>query len=667
MGRRDDLIGGKHRVIRPHSATETLIWSGMLCLTLAGCLHTEMVRYPADPPGEESRLGDQAGPAATDEPGNSSLATEPPPSPATHAPSLLHSASQAVQACRRSAAEFSTQLLPVDQRLFASHAPGHSTLADQSADTVASTILPVSGIAEGETAQIDLLLPAVPSDGLTPGTSTTFEPVMSDAVKKMAQQEPQPAIDSAQYGLQDPSQAMLVQFHDVLQTASGQNPQINFARERIRESFAQLEQAELLWLPSLRAGMNYHYHDGKVLNARGEVLDVSRNSLYAGMASRVVGGGAVGVPGIWMQFHLADAVYQPRVVEQTTFARKSAANVMRNDTLLDVSLAYLRLLQRVQEQAIAVETLENATQLAYLCKDYAEVGLSPPSDADRVFTERALRENAVKRATAEIEVASTELARLLSGDPTVLLLPQEETVVPIELVQPSTHVKDLVAVGLSNRPELRENRAMVNEAIERLNREKYSVLMPSVVMGMSYGAMGGGQGSYMGDFGDRVDFDVALWWEVRQLGLGERALRNENRSRIEQARWRQVQIMDQVAQEVSQAYVQSRARKSQVEIAKEGLEFAVESHTRNIDRIRQGEGLPIEALQSVQALDASRRDYLRAVIEYDEAQFRLYRAMGWPIEHCRVDAPNAPQASPTEASEEIELPLPLSQPAFIAP
>jgi hypothetical protein len=36
-------------------------------------------------------------------------------------------------------------------------------------------------------------------------------------------------------------------------------------------------------------------------------------------------------------------------------------------------------------------------------------------------------------------------------------------------------------------------------------------------------------------------------------------------------------------------------------------------------------------LQSIQALDQSRREYLRAVGDYDEWQFRLYRALGCPI------------------------------------
>jgi hypothetical protein len=52
---------------------------------------------------------------------------------------------------------------------------------------------------------------------------------------------------------------------------------------------------------------------------------------------------------------------------------------------------------------------------------------------------------------------------------------------------------------------------------------------------------------------------------------------------------------------------------------------------QNLDRIEQAKGLPIEALQSVQALALARREYLRTIIDYNNAQFALYRALGWPM------------------------------------
>ncbi len=47
--------------------------------------------------------------------------------------------------------------------------------------------------------------------------------------------------------------------------------------------------------------------------------------------------------------------------------------------------------------------------------------------------------------------------------------------------------------------------------------------------------------------------------------------------------------------------------------------------------IRNGQGLPIEALQSIQALATAQREFIRAVSEYKVAQFTLQRSVGWPI------------------------------------
>jgi outer membrane protein TolC len=66
-------------------------------------------------------------------------------------------------------------------------------------------------------------------------------------------------------------------------------------------------------------------------------------------------------------------------------------------------------------------------------------------------------------------------------------------------------------------------------------------------------------------------------------------------------------------------------------VAQNGIRAATDSYQRNLQRIQGGQGLPIEVLQSIQALDQNRREYLRTVGDYDESQFRLYRALGCPV------------------------------------
>jgi outer membrane protein TolC len=141
--------------------------------------------------------------------------------------------------------------------------------------------------------------------------------------------------------------------------------------------------------------------------------------------------------------------------------------------------------------------------------------------------------------------------------------------------------------------------------------------------------MGGGLGGEITDFGDRFDADAVAWWEVRNLGLGERAIRDEARSRVSQARLRQIAVLDRVSREVVEAHAQAQSRGKQIEVAQDAVSIAEESYAKNLERIENAQGLPIEVLQSIQALAQARREYLRSVTDYNLSQFALHRALGW--------------------------------------
>lgn len=430
----------------------------------------------------------------------------------------------------------------------------------------------------------------------------------------------------------DPGYASRLSFSTALAMASGQNPQVAFAAQRYAEAYARLEAARVLWLPSIRAGVSYNKHEGRLQSSDGRVFDSSRGSLDTGLGVQGVGTGSPAVPGLSARFHLTDAIFQPRIANRQAAARQEAIRATTHDVLLDTALAYVGLLEASQQTAIAEATLENARELTDLTETFARAGQGSQADADRARTELVIRKNEVARANEGVAVASARLAELLHLDPATEVVLEESTVVPVELVQRETPLRELLATGLSNRPELAASRHLVCEAVHRYRREKYAPLLPSAFLGVSYGEFGGGTGSRIGSFDDRFDFDAVAYWELRNFGFGERARRNEARSKQEQARLREIQAMDRVAREIVESHARVQARYPQIAVAESGIEAADDSYRRNLQRIRAGEGLPIEVLQSIQALDQARREYLRTVVEYSEAQFQLHRALGWPIQ-----------------------------------
>jgi len=427
-----------------------------------------------------------------------------------------------------------------------------------------------------------------------------------------------------------------------LSMIGGQHPAVGFAQWRVQEAYARLEQANVLWLPSIQPGFSFHKHDGNYQASDGTIVDVNRNSFQYGLGAGATGAGTTPRPGIVAQFELADAIFQPDVARKTAWARGHAANGVVNEQLLTVSLAYLELLNAEQDLRIVEESLARTGTLSKLTSDYAATGQGLQADADRLQTEMRLVENRLAAARERADVASARLAQALSIDGCQRIVPLDPTVIPIELVSCELDKGCLIGTGLSNRPELKEAQALVSAAWDEYRRQKYSPFIPSVLLGLSTGGFGGGLGNTLGNVDDRYDFDAMLTWEVRNLGFGEGAARRQSEAQIQQAKFEKVRVLDQIAREVSEAHSQVLHRSARIGITEQAVRTAEDSYRRNLSRIRDGQGLPLEVLQSVRALEDARRAYLVAIIEYNEAQFRLQWALGWPVDVAMASMPSCP-------------------------
>lgn len=417
----------------------------------------------------------------------------------------------------------------------------------------------------------------------------------------------------------------------VLSMVGGQHPAVGLAQWRVQQAYAELDQAKALWLPSIRAGFSFHRHDGNYQASNGDIVDVNRNSFQYGLGVGATGAGTTPLPGVVARFHMADAIFRPKVARNTASAQTHAAAAVVNEQLMSAAIAYLSLLDAHQDARIVVETRDSTTDLFKLTSDFAVAGKGLQADADRMGTELALVENRVVAAREQIEVAEAQLVQAISARAGAAVLPLDPVVLPIELVSLQTDKSSLIGTGLANRPELKESQALVAAACREHQRQKFAPFVPSVLLGFSTNGFGGGLGNNLDNVNDRYDFDALMSWELRNLGVGERAARRDANARVQQAKFAKIQVMDQVAREVAEAHAQVRNRSERITITQRAIQMAEDSYQRNLSRIRDGQGLPLEALQSLQALEDARRAYLRAVVEHNQAQFRLQWSLGWPV------------------------------------
>ena len=358
-----------------------------------------------------------------------------------------------------------------------------------------------------------------------------------------------------------------------LALVAGQNPQVGYARWRIREAYADLEGAQSLWLPSIQAGASFYHHEGALQDAPGNISDVSRSSLQTGLGAGAVGTSTTPYPGIVAKFHVVDAIFQPAIAQRSARAQEHAHNAVLNDQLLEAAVAYQELLRAHQLRAVAQQTLSGTQELVRLTTNYANTGQGTRADADRSLAELALRKNNVARSDEAIAVASARLAQVLSMNSVTQIVPVEDTLVPINLLpaggSPSTppapsapparpqipDPREELATALANRPELMESRDLVAAANARLRRERFAPLVPSVLLDASYDAFGGGMGDTIASVNDRADFDAVALWQIRNLGFGEQAARQAANARLQEETMRQIRVMDTIAREVAEATV----------------------------------------------------------------------------------------------------------------
>ena len=458
-----------------------------------------------------------------------------------------------------------------------------------------------------------------------------------------------------------------------LQLAGVQNSEILLAREQVTEAVALRQLAAAQYLPSINAGTNVNTHTGPLQRANGEILKVNRGAMYLGLGASAVGAGTVTIPGIVWNGNLSQTYFNALVARQVVSAREFRSLAVRNDVLLRVATGYLELLRAEGRRAIAVRNRAEAAELARLTANFAAVGPGRQSDADRSATVLAERDRELLEAENAVLTASARLAALLDLDSTVRLQATDGWVVPAPIVPDPIPLAELIAVAVSQRPELQERRAAILAAMLELRSAKLLPFSPNLLAGYSAGTFGGGSnlvaegipqanGSILqqhrfGNFDDRQDFDVVLWWTLRNLGVGNVAQVRLARSNLRQDQLREVETLDRVRAEVATAYARTHARFAQIETGDRALQTSERAYQEDFTRTKNGFGLLIETLDSLRLLHRSRYAYLDAIVDYNQAQFVLYVALGQPpagvlarpVPESLVPAPNRVESVPPKA------------------
>lgn len=89
-------------------------------------------------------------------------------------------------------------------------------------------------------------------------------------------------------------------------------------------------------------------------------------------------------------------------------------------------------------------------------------------------------------------------------------------------------------------------------------------------------------------------------------------------------------VLDEIASDVTSARAEVIARRERLPLGGQAAKHALRAYQLTTARLQQSQGLPIEALASIQTLAEARKAEIDAVLDYNLAQHKLLAALGHP-------------------------------------
>ncbi len=436
-----------------------------------------------------------------------------------------------------------------------------------------------------------------------------------------------------------------------LSLAGVQNPKLLLARQRVVESVAERQLAAAQLLPSLRAGVSFDAHSGPLQQSFGNILRVSRSSVYVGAGSYAIAAGTVNIPGVYWDGNVSQVIYNYLASRQVVARDTSESRAVENEVLLEVGTGYTSLLRTVGQRAIAYQNRQDATEVVRLTEAFANAGAGSVADADRARSELGTFTSRLRESEGEVLIASAELAELLNLDPSTRLVPAEDRYVPLPFVPDPIPLPELIAIALLQRPELQSRQASIQRTMLDLRSARLLPFSPNVIIGFSAGTEGGGSNivdkpadsskfasdaakegglGRFGNYASRVDFDAVGYWMLTNLGVGNRAMVRKAQSHLRTSELEWLLELDRVRLSVAAAYARTHASFAQIRTAEDAVRDANAAFNEEKKRIANFQGLPIELLDALALISQTRQEYLQAIITYNQAQLELYVSLGQP-------------------------------------
>ncbi|NQU04236.1 MAG: TolC family protein [Syntrophaceae bacterium] len=387
---------------------------------------------------------------------------------------------------------------------------------------------------------------------------------------------------------------------------------VDSAKEDIKASELRKKGAKTSFYPKLSTSYNYtKLHEPPVSKTLGTQLGTRDNYTW--------------------EMELTQPVYTGGKITGNYRMSKLGVEISRmgeiatkQDVVLEVKEGYFGILKAERILNVARQSVEQLKAHRDIAKNFFEVGIVPKNDLLYAEVELANGQQDLVRAENGVALAKAKFNTTLRRD-------IDDPAEVEDILNYTTFKKDIgecLDVALKKRSIIKEYDLRVQRAKEAVTVAK-SDIYPSVNVVGNYSKYGDGpelSGSKYQDQEEWYLMAVANWdiWEWGKTRYNVDA----TKSREKQTKNTLLNIKDQIALEVKNAFLLLKEAEKHIFVAKVAIEQAEENFRINEERFREQVATSTDVIDAQTLLTKTKSDYYNALSEYNIALGRLERAMG---------------------------------------
>ena len=301
---------------------------------------------------------------------------------------------------------------------------------------------------------------------------------------------------------------------------------------------------------------------------------------------------------------------------------KTTVETLKRDIVLQVKAVFFNILRALKFQDVAAQTVKQFEAQLEVAKAFFEVGIVAKNDVLQAEVRLANARQGLVKAENDLAVAKSSFNTLLRRD----INTPFNVVDILEYKAFPLLFEESLEEALRQRTEIKNADFAIKQAQEGVKIAK-SGFLPTITLAGNYARSSDSPQLHSDLVNERWTIQTlatfTLWnWGNTAYKVGE------SKVKVTQAIDSKDELVDSVALEVKQNYLNMLTAEKNISVAQKSIEQAEENLRMNEERYKYQVATATDVLDAVTLLAQARTNYFSALADFNIAKAQLERAMG---------------------------------------